>query len=92
MAWTPLLAGGGARMAREAIELIQHTADVGVDGGLITYPCYTWIANGDIVRHHGSDGDGVDIPIVIYNIPAYELKYQTGTTVHLNKYVNISLC
>jgi 4-hydroxy-tetrahydrodipicolinate synthase len=69
VAWTPLLAGVGAIMAREAIELTQHTADVGVDGGLITYLYYTWTANSDILRHYGSDGDAVDIPIVIYNIP-----------------------
>ena len=69
VAWTPVLAGTGARMAREAIELSQHTADVGADGGLITYRYYTWTANGDILRHYGADGDAVDIPIVIYNIP-----------------------
>jgi len=69
VASTPVLAGTGASSTREAIELTQHAADVGADGGLIIYPYYSWPTNDNVVRHYEAIADAVDIPIVIYNIP-----------------------
>jgi 4-hydroxy-tetrahydrodipicolinate synthase len=88
---TPVLAGTGASSTREAIELTQHAADVGADGGLIIYPYYSWPANDNVVRHYEAIADAVDIPIVIYNIPKRTGRnLEPDATVRLAEHSNIA--
>jgi 4-hydroxy-tetrahydrodipicolinate synthase len=88
---TSVLAGTGASSTREAIELTQHAADVGADGGLIIYPYYSWPTNDNVVRHYEAIADAVDIPIVIYNIPKRTGRnLKPDATVRLAKHPNIA--
>lgn len=88
---TPVLAGTGASSTREAIELTQHAADVGADGGLIIYPYYSWPTNDNVVRHYEAIADAVDIPIVIYNIPKRTGRnMEPDATVRLAEHPNIA--
>jgi 4-hydroxy-tetrahydrodipicolinate synthase len=88
---TPVLAGTGASSTREAIELTQHAADVGADGGLVIYPYYSWPANDNVVRHYEAIADAVDIPIVIYNIPKRTGRnLKPDATVRLAEHPNIA--
>jgi len=88
---TPVLAGTGASSTREAIELTQHAADVGADGGLIIYPYYSWPTNDNVVRHYEAIADAVDIPIVIYNIPKRTGRnLEPDATVRLAEHPNIA--
>jgi 4-hydroxy-tetrahydrodipicolinate synthase len=88
---TPVLAGTGASSTREAIELTQHAADVGADGGLVIYPYYSWPANENVVRHYEAIADAADIPIVIYNIPKRTGRnLEPDATVRLAEHPNIA--
>lgn len=88
---TPVLAGTGASSTREAIELTQHAADVGADGGLVIYPYYSWPTNDNVVRHYEAIADATDIPIVIYNIPKRTGRnLKPDATVRLAEHPNIA--
>jgi len=88
---TPVLAGTGASSTQEAIELTQHAADTGADGGLVIYPYYSWPANDNVVRHYEAIADAADIPIVIYNIPKRTGRnLEADATVELAKHPNIA--
>ncbi|MFB6108392.1 MAG: 4-hydroxy-tetrahydrodipicolinate synthase [Haloplanus sp.] len=88
---TTVLAGTGASSTREAIELTQHAADVGADGGLVIYPYYSWPSNDNVVRHYEAIADAVDIPIVIYNIPKRTARnLEPDATVRLARHPNIA--
>jgi 4-hydroxy-tetrahydrodipicolinate synthase len=88
---TPVLAGTGASSTQEAIELTQHAADVGADGGLVIYPYYSWPTNDNVVRHYEAIADAVNIPIVIYNIPKRTGRnLKPDATVRLAEHPNIA--
>lgn len=66
----PVIAGTGANSTAEAIELTQAAKDSKADGVLLVAPYYNRPSQEGIYRHFKAIHDAVDIPVVLYNVPA----------------------
>ncbi len=66
----PVIAGTGAIRTPEVIELTEHAKDAGCVGVMILPPFFVKPSADDIVAHYQTVSDAVDIPIMLYNIPA----------------------
>jgi 4-hydroxy-tetrahydrodipicolinate synthase len=70
-----VIAGTGANATGEAIELHRHAKAVGADAGLSVNPYYNKPTQEGLYAHFMAISDAVDLPIVLYNVPA-----RTGIT------------
>jgi 4-hydroxy-tetrahydrodipicolinate synthase len=66
----PVVAGAGSNSTAEAIALTRHAKSVGADAVLSVAPYYNKPTQEGLYRHFAAIAEAVDIPIVIYNIPA----------------------
>src|SRR5687767_2164951 len=71
----PVIAGVGGNATSEAIELHSFAKKAGADAGLSVNPYYNKPSQEGLYRHFMALADGVDLPIVLYNIPG-----RTGIT------------
>lgn len=79
----PVYAGTGAITTKEAIFLTRKAAEIGVDGVSVLPPYFAASSQADLLKHFGTIADAVDVPIVLYNIPArtgVNIDYQTVAT------------
>lgn len=65
----PIMAGAGANSTHEAIELSRFAKKVGADCTLQVVPYYNKPSQDGIYRHFRAIAEGVDIPLVLYNVP-----------------------
>jgi 4-hydroxy-tetrahydrodipicolinate synthase len=65
-----VMAGTGSNSTAEAIRLTRFAARTGADGALLVAPYYNRPNQEGIYRHFAAIADSVDIPLVLYNIPA----------------------
>jgi 4-hydroxy-tetrahydrodipicolinate synthase len=65
----PIMAGAGANSTAEAIELSRYAKAVGADCTLQVVPYYNKPTQEGIYRHFKAIAEGVDIPVVLYNVP-----------------------
>jgi 4-hydroxy-tetrahydrodipicolinate synthase len=65
-----VLAGAGSNATDEAISLARHAKRVGADGALVITPYYNRPSQEGLFRHFSAIADAVDLPIVLYNVPA----------------------
>ena len=66
----PVIAGTGSNATDEAIELSEYAEKAGADGVLIVTPYYNKPTQEGLYQHFKAINDAINIPIVIYNIPA----------------------
>ncbi|MEZ5844132.1 MAG: 4-hydroxy-tetrahydrodipicolinate synthase [Hyphomicrobiaceae bacterium] len=66
----PVIAGAGSNSTAEAIEYSRYAKDVGADAVLIVMPYYNKPTQEGMFLHVKAINDAVDIPIVLYNVPA----------------------
>src|SRR5947208_2292307 len=66
----PVIAGAGSNATEEAIALTRHAKSVGADAVLSVTGYYNKPSQEGIYRHYAAIADAVDIPILVYNIPA----------------------
>jgi 4-hydroxy-tetrahydrodipicolinate synthase len=66
----PVVAGAGSNSTSEAIDFTRHARKAGADAVLIVTPYYNKPTQEGLYQHYRAINDAVDIPIVIYNIPA----------------------
>ena len=66
----PIIAGTGANATGEAIELTQAAKQAGADVCLLVTPYYNKPTQEGLLRHYEAIADAVDIPQIIYNVPA----------------------
>ena len=66
----PVISGTGAVRTEHVIELSQYAKDVGCDGAMVLPPYFVKPSTEDIIAHYETVSDAVDIPILLYNIPA----------------------
>src|SRR5438445_9441143 len=66
----PVIAGAGSNSTEEAIALTRHAKDVGCDAVLSVTGYYNKPTQEGQYRHFMAIADAVDIPIILYNIPA----------------------
>lgn len=65
-----ILAGTGSNSTTEAIRLTRFAARAGADGALLVAPYYNRPNQEGMYRHFAAVAECVDIPLVLYNIPA----------------------
>lgn len=66
----PVVAGTGANSTREAIELTTHARKVGADATLQVVPYYNKPNQEGQYRHFAAVAEAVDLPMILYNVPA----------------------
>ena len=66
----PVIAGAGSNATAEAIDFTRHAKKAGADAVLVVTPYYNKPTQEGLVLHYLAIANAVDIPIVIYNIPA----------------------
>jgi 4-hydroxy-tetrahydrodipicolinate synthase len=66
----PVVAGSGSNSTQEAIDLTRHAKEVGADAALVVTPYYNKPTQEGLYQHYKAINDAVDLPIIIYNIPA----------------------
>ncbi len=66
----PVIAGTGSNNTDEAIRFTAHAAEVGADAALVVTPYYNNPTQAGLLAHYRRLHDAVEIPIIIYNIPA----------------------
>ena len=70
-----VIAGTGSNSTREALELTEHARQIGADAALMVNPYYNKPTQEGLYRHFMAVAEGVELPIVMYNIPG-----RTGIT------------
>jgi len=65
-----VLAGAGSNCTRTAVELARHAAAVGADGVLVVTPYYNRPEQAGLFEHYSAVAQAVNLPIVLYNVPA----------------------
>lgn len=66
----PVIAGTGANNTVEAIHLTQEAKDAGADCVLLVVPYYNKPTQEGIYQHYKTIAEAVDIPQMLYNVPA----------------------
>ncbi len=86
----PVIAGVGGNATTEAMDLHRFAKSVGADAGLSVNPYYNKPTQEGLYRHFMTLADGVDLPIMLYNIPGRSAVALTPPTVaRLAKHPNI---
>ncbi|VBB07685.1 dihydrodipicolinate synthase signature [Lucifera butyrica] len=87
----PVYAGTGCISTRETIVLSQKARDLGVDALSIVSPYFVAVSQDDIYNHFSQIAQSVDLPILLYNMPARTGNNIDYTTVRkLAQYDNIA--
>ena len=67
----PFYAGTGCVTTKETVELTKEAAAIGgIDCLSVISPYFTAIKQDDLIRHYRAVANAVDLPILLYNIPA----------------------
>lgn len=66
----PVIAGAGSNATAEAVELTRHAKTVGADAALVVTPYYNRPSQEGLYAHFRAINDAVQLPVVIYNVPA----------------------
>ena len=66
----PVIAGAGSNSTAEAIELTQFAKKIGADATLQVCPYYNKPTQEGFYQHFKTIAEEVDLPMVLYNIPA----------------------
>ncbi|MGB8364803.1 MAG: 4-hydroxy-tetrahydrodipicolinate synthase [Rhizomicrobium sp.] len=86
----PVIAGAGSNSTAEAIELSQHAKAAGADAVLSVAPYYNRPTQEGLYRHFAAIADAVDIPIIVYNIPARSaVEISVETLARISRIANI---
>ena len=76
-----VIAGTGSNSTSEAIEMTKHAKEAGADGALVITPYYNKPTQEGLYRHFRAVADAVEIPIMLYNVPARTAVNMTADTV-----------
>jgi 4-hydroxy-tetrahydrodipicolinate synthase len=66
----PVIAGTGSNSTEEAVSLTRHAKRAGADAALVVAPYYNRPTQEGLYAHYKAISDAVDLPIIVYNIPA----------------------
>jgi len=66
----PVIAGTGAVTTRESIALTRKANEIGYDCAAVITPYYAKCRQPELLKHYSQIADAVDIPMLIYNLPA----------------------
>jgi len=66
----PVIAGAGSNSTAEAIDFTKHAKSAGADAVLHSTGYYNKPTQDGLYRHFKAISDAVDLPIMLYNVPA----------------------
>lgn len=66
----PVIAGTGSNSTREAVYYTEAARDLGADACLLVVPYYNRPSQEGLYRHFRLIAESVDIPQILYNVPA----------------------
>lgn len=72
----PVMAGTGSNSTAATVAHTQRAMSIGVDAALVVAPYYNRPTQEGLYRHFAAVAEAVDLPIVLYNVPA-----RTGVTI-----------
>lgn len=72
----PVMAGTGTNSTAATVEQTKRAAAMGVDAALVVAPYYNRPTQEGLYRHFAAVAEAVELPIVLYNVPA-----RTGVTI-----------
>jgi 4-hydroxy-tetrahydrodipicolinate synthase len=86
----PVIAGAGSNATHEAIALARHAKRAGADAALVVTPYYNRPSQEGLFRHYVAIAEAVDLPLIIYNVPARtSVDIANDTLARLAKHANI---
>jgi len=86
----PVIAGAGSNSTAEAIGLARHAKRAGADAILVVTPYYNKPTQEGLFLHYSAIADAVELPLIIYNIPARSVvDMNVQTMARLAKHPNI---
>ncbi len=86
----PVIAGTGSNSTAEAIDFTRHAKEVGADAALVVAPYYNKPTQEGLFQHYKAIAQAVDIPIIVYNVPARSaVDVSVETVARLSKLPNI---
>ncbi len=77
----PIIAGTGGNSTAEAIELTRFAHSVGADAVLSVVPYYNKPTQEGLYRHFKAIAEAVDVPVILYNVPARTVADLSNDTV-----------
>ena len=80
-----IIAGTGSNSTKHTIELSKAARQAGADGLLIVSPYYNKATSMGIIQHYGLVCSEVDLPVIVYNVPA-----RTGLDIPVETYEVLS--
>lgn len=81
----PVIAGAGTNSTAATLELSRDVQLTGADALLLVTPYYNKASQQGLIRHYQTVADGVDRPIILYNVPS-----RTGVTIAPETYGELS--
>jgi 4-hydroxy-tetrahydrodipicolinate synthase len=86
----PVVAGTGSNDTHHGLLLSQYAEEVGADALLCVTPYYNKTSQEGLYRHFKVMADGVNIPIILYNVPGRTgMGLSVDTVVRLAEFDNI---
>ncbi len=86
----PVIGGAGSNSTAEAVHYAHEAAEVGADATLQVTPYYNKPSNDGLLAHFRAIADGVDLPLIVYNIAGRTGKnIDNATMLELAKHKNI---
>lgn len=87
----PVVAGAGSNDTRHAIALSEECQKIGADALLHVTPYYNKTSQNGLFLHFKAIADGVDLPIIVYNVPSRTgININPETCQRLSELPNIS--
>jgi 4-hydroxy-tetrahydrodipicolinate synthase len=77
----PVMAGTGSNSTDEAIMTTRHAKKSGADSALVVVPYYNKPTQEGLYQHFKAINDAVDIPIILYNVPARSVANMSDDTI-----------
>ena len=81
----PVIAGTGSNDTKYALELSLEAQKLGADALLSVTPYYNKTSQSGLIKHYNYIADGVDLPIILYNVPS-----RTGCNIIPETYLELS--
>ncbi len=86
----PVIAGAGSNSTKEAVAFSRHAEKAGASAVLIVTPYYNKPTQEGLYQHFKAVNDAINIPLIIYNIPARSvIDMQVGTMARLFQLSNV---
>ncbi len=66
----PVYAGVGCITTRETVRLAQKAQECGADAVSVITPFFGQVSQSELINHYRSVAESIDLPVILYNIPA----------------------